>query len=239
MGKDPRFLLDLLNNNNQSPKVRELEKDIRKKHQLGSAYGQNAVDTAVKELHNHVKRIRNKVYGYIQHHHPEMELYISYISLLNASVLNRDEMTIIEGLLEKEEQKKKPSQSKLEEYQNLLKEIRSLSEEKREHYKETVTALFMDKFMHWKLPFVTCAPLQLDSRLSTIEKSHSTKEDFIVYVKLLGEKDRVAFPVSASRNGFRRMSQYKTGSMTIKLNGKRKSANWSAFYKENREKENT
>ena len=197
--------------------MRELEKDIRKKHQLGSGYGQNAVDMAVKELHNHVIRIRNNVYGYVQHHHPEMELYISYISLLNASVLNMDEMTTIEGLLEKEEQKKKPTQSKLEEYQNLLKEITSFGEEKREHYKETVAALFMDKFMHWKLPFVTCAPLQLDSRLSTIEKSHSTKEDFIVSVKLLGEKDRVAFPVSASRNGLRRMSQYKTGSMTIKL----------------------
>ena len=217
MGKDTTFLLDLLTNNKQAPKIRGLEKEIRKSHQLGSGYGQNAVDMAVKELHNHVIRIRNNVYGYVQHHHPEMELYISYISLLNASVLNVDEMATIEGLIEKEKQKKKPSQSKLEEYQNLLKEITSLSEEKREHYKETVAALFMDKFMHWKLPFVTCAPLQLDSRLSTIEKSHSTKEDFIVYVKLLGEKDRVAFPVSASRNGLRRMSQYKTGSMTIKL----------------------
>ena len=69
-----------------------------------------------------------------------------------------------------------------------------------------------------KLPFVAkSVPLQLDSRLSTIEKSVSTKEDFIVYVKLLGEKDRVAFPVSTSRNGLRRMNQYDTGSMTIKV----------------------
>ena len=63
-----------------------------------------------------------------------------------------------------------------------------------------------------KLPYVAkSVPLQLDSRLSTIEKSHSTKENFIVYVKLLGEKDRVAFPVSTSRNGLRRMNQYDTG----------------------------
>ena len=132
MGKDTRFLLDLLNNNNQSPKIRGLEKEIRKEHQLGSGYGQNAVDMAVKELHNHVTRIRNKVYGYVQQHHPEMELYISYISLLNASVLNVDEISVIEGLIEKEKQKKKPSHSKIEEYQNLLKELTSLSEEKRE-----------------------------------------------------------------------------------------------------------
>ena len=69
-----------------------------------------------------------------------------------------------------------------------------------------------------KLPYVAkSVPLQLDSRLSTIEKSHSTKENFIVYVKLLGEKDRVAFPVSTSTNGLRRMNQYDIGSMTIQV----------------------
>ena len=222
MGTNTYFLLDLFNNNNLSPRVRGLEKEIRKEHQLGSAYGQNAVDMAIKELHNHVIRIRNKVYGYIQQHHPEMEPYISFISLINASVLNTDEMVVIERLIEKENQKKKPSQSKIEEYQNLLKKLTSINKEKREYYKETVAHLFMDKLTYWKLPFVKSAPLQLDSRLSTIEKSHSTKEHFVVYVKLLGEKGRVAFPVSTSRNSLRRMDQYKTGSMTIKLmdNGK-------------------
>ena len=80
MGNDPSYLLDLLNNNKQSPKIRSLEKEVRKSHNLGSAYGQNAVDMAVKELHNHVIRIRNKVYGYIQQNHPEMEMYISFLS---------------------------------------------------------------------------------------------------------------------------------------------------------------
>ena len=83
--------------------------------------------------------------------------------------------------------------------------------------RETVSALFLEKLTYMKLPFVKSATLQLDSRLSTREKSHKTKEDFVVYVKLLGEKDRVAFPVSASKNGLRRLEQYDTGSMTIRL----------------------
>ncbi|WP_338471691.1 hypothetical protein R4Z10_02650 [Niallia sp. XMNu-256] len=218
MGQDPTYLLDLLTNNKQSPKVRNLEKEVRKGHQLGSAYGQNAVDMAVKELHNHVIRIRNKVYGFIQQHHPEMEVYISFLSLLNATVMKADEMAMIQGLIEKENQKEKPSKSKVDDYQKLLMKLKALSEEKREYYKETVANLFLDKLKYMKLPFLTkSVPLQLDSRLSTLEKSHSTKEAFIVYVKLLGEKDRVAFPVSTSRNGLRRMKQYDTGSMTIKL----------------------
>ena len=122
------------------------------------------------------------------------------------------------SVLEKENQKKKASKSKVEDYQKLLMTLKALSETKREYYKDTVANLFLDKLKYMKLPFVTKhIPLQLDSRLSTIEKSHSTKEDFIVYVKLLGEKDRVALPVSTSRNSLRRMKQYDIGSMNIKV----------------------
>ena len=81
---------------------------------------------AVKELHNHVIRIRNKVYGYIQQNHPEMEMYISFLSLLNAAMMKTDEIAIIEGLIEKENQKKKPSKSKVEDYQKLLMDIKSI-----------------------------------------------------------------------------------------------------------------
>ena len=106
MGQDTTYLLDLLTNNKQSPRIRSLEKEVRKSHQLGSAYGQNAVDMAVKELHNHVIRIRNKVSGYIQQVHPEMEVYISFLSLLNAAVMKTNEVAMIEGLIEKENQKR-------------------------------------------------------------------------------------------------------------------------------------
>ncbi|WP_133065291.1 hypothetical protein [Virgibacillus profundi] len=218
MAIDHEFLLDLLNNNNQSPRIRELEKQVRKSHQLGSAYGQNAIDMVVKELHNHSVRIRNKVYGYVQQHLRDMIDYISFKSLLNASVKNLDEIQIVKNILEKEKQKKKPSPSKIEEFENLLGKLKSLTEEKRTFYKETVSTLFLENLKYSRLPFIKNAPLQLDSRLSTIEVSHSTKEHFIVFVKLLGEKDRVAFPASTSRNSLRRINQYKTGSLTLTTN---------------------
>ena len=55
--------------------------------------------------------------------------------------MKTDEIAIMEGLIEKENQKKKPSKSKLEDYQNRLMKLKSLSEEKREYYKETVANL--------------------------------------------------------------------------------------------------
>ena len=58
-----------------------------------------------------------------------------------------------------------------------------------------------------------------------------------MYVKLLGEKDRVAFPVSTSRNGLRRMNQYNTGSMTIGLTNRGKVSSWSSIYEKNSNEE--
>ena len=58
---DKKYWLDILNNNKKAPQIRELEKANRTK--LGSAFGQNAIDHAVKELHNHFIRIRNDLYG--------------------------------------------------------------------------------------------------------------------------------------------------------------------------------
>lgn len=77
--------------------------------------------------------------------------------------------------------------------------------------------LFLEKLDYWKIPFVKLATLQLDSRVSKIEKSKNTKEHFVVAIKLINEKKYVEFPVSTSRNGLRRMSQYKCGSMTVSL----------------------
>jgi IS605 OrfB family transposase len=219
---DNRFLLNLLNNNKQAPMIRELEKQVRKEHKLGSAYGQNAVDFAVKELHNHYIRIRNKVYGYVQQHLPEMEEYISYKSLLNAAIMGENELMIIQNLIDYENEKKKPSKTKLEEYQNLKTKLNKRTKEQRSFFKETISTLFLERLAYSKLPLVKKVPLQLDSRLSTIEDSHSTKENFVVFVKLEGEKDRIPFPVSTSTDSLRRMKQYQTGSMTVILtkNGK-------------------
>ena len=82
MSSDSSYYLDLFNNNKKSPLIRELEKMNR--GDLGSALGQNAIDHAVKELHNHLTRIKNDLYG--ETLNTDSNLFVSYTSLLNASI---------------------------------------------------------------------------------------------------------------------------------------------------------
>lgn len=100
-------------------------------------------------------------------------------ALVNASVLKEDEIEIVESLIEKEKSKKKPVRSKIDEYETLLGKLCSLGSFKRTNFKETIATLFLERLEH-RRPFVKKAPLQLDSRLSTMEASHSTKEHFVV-----------------------------------------------------------
>ena len=210
MADDCSFYLAFLNNNKQAPVIRDFEKTTRRSHSLGSAYGQNAIDYAVKELHNHFIRIRNKVYGYIQNNHPEMEDYISFISLLNCALCETDEIKTLAYLLENEKSKEKPSKSKMEEYEKLLGRISKLTNTTRADYKAYVAELFREKLTYWKLPQVKNVPLQVDSRVGRFEISHSTEEDLIVFFKALNADEYVPVPISTSRNSMRRLQQYKT-----------------------------
>ena len=93
---DEKYYLDIFNNNNQSPKVRQLEKDNRTK--LGSAYGQNAVDTALTHLHNHFSRIRNDLYS---HFVKDKSIYlVQSLGLLNACITDKDIFDTLDELIE-------------------------------------------------------------------------------------------------------------------------------------------
>lgn len=217
LSKDEAYFLDIFTNNKQSPRIRGLEKRERTTHSLGAAYGQNAIDEAVTKIHNHFIRIRNNLYGYIQIENPELLPYVSFFSLLNASILDTDELQIIDQLIYHALAAEKPNKQLIETYENLRDKLCRLTEEQRVSNKEYVCILFHEKSDYKKLPFVKKAPLQLDTRMSKLERSHSTKEDFVVSMKLLNESRRQGFPVSTSKNGLRRLAQYKNGTMTATI----------------------
>lgn len=212
---DKKYFLDVLNNNKHSAQIRALEKDNRFIHDLGSAYGQNAVDDAVTHLHNHFMRIKKNLYGIVKNNEAEILPYISFTSLLNASIMDTDELDILEFLI-----KRAPKKNK-EIYIEVYDQIRVWDANKRSEIKLYVRDLFFDKLENWKTPYIKLAPVQLDSRVSKLEESTNTKEDFVVSIKLLDQTKRIQFPVSTSGNSIRRMQQYKTGSLSVSLvNGK-------------------
>jgi hypothetical protein len=78
---NPKYYLALFNNDNRNSKIRMLEKNNRV--DIGSAYGQSALDKAVTNLHNLFIEVRNKLYG--EYINQDTELYfISSFYLLNA-----------------------------------------------------------------------------------------------------------------------------------------------------------
>lgn len=218
---DSSYYLDLFNNNKKASKIRELEKETRKSNKiffaLGSAYGQNAIDHAVKEGHNHFIRIKNKLYGYCYHKRKELLPYVESIALLNASILDVDEIDLLRNLIQYEETKEKPSKSKITFYQELTEKIKGYSLSERQESREEVRSMFYEKLDTWKIPFVKKANIQLDARVYHLEKSKNIDADYVLSFKVFGEKKYIEIPLKTSENSVRRLAQYKNGSPIVTM----------------------
>lgn len=223
MISDKKYYLDLMNNNKKSPLIRNLEKSNR--GDLGSAFGQNAIDHAVKELHNFLTRIKNYLYGDTIDTY--LNMFVSYASLLNSCIqeLSYEEIIIsVEKLISN-------SKKDTESYKELLNNLKSLGKKEVERCVKEVNTLFDMELKSRKIPYVKKAHVQLDSRLFTLEKAEFIKSDFVIYIKKLdsqkisGEDIRIPIPISTSRNSLRRISQYdksNTATFSITKDGKLK-----------------
>ncbi|MBP3907722.1 MAG: transposase [Turicibacter sp.] len=225
MISDSNYYLDLFNNNKKSPLIRELEKMNR--GDLGSALGQNAIDHAVKELHNHLIRIKNDLYGYTID--SDSNVFVSYTSLLNASIQELTYEDVIHLLKSLNPKSKKEQRD----YQELITQLETFGKEKVEFLMKDVQTLFNLELRHRKIPLVKKAPVQLDSRLFTLESPEKVKADFVIKIKKLesqkekGEDIRIPIPIKTSSNSLRRIKQYKksnTSTFTITEKGKLKIA---------------
>lgn len=222
MAYDSTYYLALLNNTCQAPVIRKLEKELRSTHELGSAYGQNAIDRAVVELHNHFDRIRNKLYGFVANKMPDLVPYVQSIAVFNAVLTGQDEIAVLQSLLNSD---KKEHKANKDYYLYLIHFLEKQSQEQREENREQIHAMFEEKLNYWKLPLVKQSPIQLDTRVCKLEKADHIQADYVLSVKLIGSKDRVHFPLKTSTNSLRRMNQYKTCSPTLSFrNGKVKVA---------------
>lgn len=221
MINDDSYFLDLFNNNKKASLIRSLEKQVRKSNSLykilGSAYGQNAIDHATKELHNHFTRIKNKLYGFCKNKQQELLPYVESIALLNAAILDLNEVDVLNNLIYSEKGKEKPNQSKLDFYQELLQHLQSFSKTERQEQKKEIRLMFYEKLESWKVPFVKQATLQLDARLCKFEKAEFIQSHYVLSFKIYGQKEYISIPLKTSRNGLRRLNQYKTGSPSITL----------------------
>ena len=223
MISDKKYYLDLINNNKKSPLIRNLEK--AKRGDLGSALGQNAIDHAVKELHNYLTRIKNYLYGNTIDTY--LNMFVSYTSLLNSCILGLS----YEEIISTTEDLILNSKKDTSDYEELLNNLKSLGKEEVERCTKEASILFDMELKSRKIPFVRKAYVQLDSRLFTLEKAEFVKSDFVIWIKKLdsqkvsGEDVRIPIPISTSKNSLRRINQYdksNTATFSITKDGKLK-----------------
>lgn len=219
---DKLYYLDILNNNKQAPKIRELEKSNR--IALGSAFGQNCIDYAMKELHNHFIRIRNYLYGVTID--KDINYFVSSIALLNLCIQEgspEEAEIIIKELIDKLRNKKKLNEAETEKiafYNEILEFLNSRTKGEISSLMKEVEYLFFVELEERKIPTIKNATIQLDSRLCNIEEAKNIKADFVISIKTLEKHKRIEIPITTSKNGLRRLAQYGMNSPTIKITSK-------------------
>lgn len=216
MLNDKSYYLYVFNNNKKAPIIRTLEKTHRTN--LGSALGQNAIDTAVKELFNHFTRIKNTLYGQFK---DNKKCFVSSIFILNSIILNTslsDILTQLKDLIKIEKDKIKTN-SKIDFYKELETILTKMSDKEYNLISSEIRDLFEEELFLNKVPFVKNIPLQLDTRLCTIEKAENIKADFVISIKTLDRGKRIEIPITTSKNSLRRLNQYENCSPTISVKG--------------------
>ena len=209
---DDNYYLDILNNNKKASNIRALEKGNRSK--LGSALGQNAVDHAVTELHNHFIRIKNYLYG-VTLNNTVQNYFVSSTALFNACITGftvEKAKNIIQTLFNKTE-----DESKKMFYSEILDLFQNNTKEYIKNIMVNVRFMFLTELSIRKIPFIKNVPLQLDARLCTLEKAKNIKADYVLSVKSLTKGKRVQIPLITSQNSIRRLNQYG-GTKTVTLN---------------------
>jgi len=172
-------------------------------------------------------RIKNHLYGFTID--TEINIFVSYKSLFNSCI---QELTYEETL---NNLRNLISNSKrdVENYKELLMKLESFGKSEVERYMKEVNALFDMEIKSRKIPVIKHTPVQLDSRLFTVEKAEYIKSDFVINIKKLDaqkkKKDdvRIAIPITTSKNSLRRINQYEksnTATFSITKDGKLKIA---------------
>lgn len=198
---NPKYYLALFNNDNRNPKIRKLEKNNRV--DLGSAYGQSAIDKAVTNLHNLFIEVRNKLYG--EYINQDTELYfISSFYLLNACLNDKNIVKIKEELNDLIDN----SQNK-DFYQECLNLIKNNGNQEIKNIMGEIKLYFNDLLKTYRVPYQNRVTLQLDSRICKLKKSENIKAPYVIEVKAIGWGNWIEIPLMTSSNSIRRLKQYK------------------------------
>ena len=193
----------IFDNKNTASKIGSFEKEYRNS-KLGSAYSQQAVGQAIKNLSRLFVEIRNSLYGQIITSNKDKYLkFISSRFLFKAAITKQDIQSIIEEFKKIVENNPNVFQK------DCFSMLKNTSNARLKDIRDEIYFDFNQELKSRKIPIQQKVTIQLDSRTCTLEQSDDIQAPYIIRVTTLEKYNKVEIPLLTSTNSLRRLNQYK------------------------------
>ena len=201
LSDQPGLTMELVKNDKKASKVRVLEKAIRPAG-VNSAFCQNAFDAAFTKLANRLDTIRIDMYAENQTIFTQSKVLYA-MSILGQS---REEMAAAMDDLAARVKKKESCAF----YQKQAADLRGMTTDEFLFAQKEFSDSYLSHCLSFAVPHVSREQVSLDSRLMRLEVSTDTTYPYIVSItNPFAKGKRIAVPIRCSRDGLRRMKQYK------------------------------
>ena len=220
----PDLMMELVKKDKKSPNVRALEKAIRPAG-INSAFCQNAFDCAFTKLANRLDSIRIDMYA-------ENQTMFTQSKVLYAmSVLGQSQAEMASAMDDLASKVKKKDSIAF--YKGQAEAIRKMSEDSFCFAQKEFTDSYLSHCLGFAIPHVDREQVSLDSRLMRLEVSTDTVYPYVINItNPFARGQRTAVPLQCSRNGLRRLKQYKvSGTVHYTVWGKDKIRIQASFEK--------
>ena len=192
---------EFVKNDKKSSNVRALEKAVRPAG-VNSAFCQNAFDCAFTKLANRLDTIRIDMYA------DNQTLFTQSKVLYAMSILGQSREEMASAMDELAANVKK--EDSIAFYKGQAEKLRGMTAEAFCFAQKEFMDSYLSHCLSFAIPHVDREQVSLDSRLMRLEVSTSTVYPYVINVtNPFTRGQRVAIPLQCSRNGMRRMKQYK------------------------------
>ena len=215
---------ELVKNDKKSSNVRALEKAVRPAG-VNSAFCQNAFDCAFTKLANRLDTIRIDMYAENQ------TLFTQSKVLYAMSIMGHSQEEMAAAMDELAANVKK--EDSIAFYKGQAEKLRGMTAEAFCFAQKEFMDSYLSHCLSFTIPHVDREQVSLDSRLMRLEVSTGTVDPYVIKVTDPFTKgQRVAIPLQCSRDGLRRMKQYKvSGTVHYTVWGKDKIRVQASFEK--------
>ena len=201
LSSKPDLTMELVKNDKKASGVRALEKSIRPAG-VNSAFCQNAFDCAFTKLANRLDVIRINMYA-------ENQTIFTQSKVLYAmSITGKSQEEMAAAMDDLAARIKKKESCAF--YQKQAADLRGMTADEFLFAQKEFSDSYLSHYLSFAIPHVNREQVSLDSRLMRLEVSTNTTYPYVIRItNPYAKGERIIIPIRCSRDGLRRMKQYK------------------------------